>query len=155
MNEETFDKAHLEHALDFARGFIFNLHSHLTPNRQNRAWKEVKNVLEFCEQRKYTLKEIGWDEGMSDLSADFFRDYMATVLQYTSAGIGYLREGSFFDFLELTLRATSNAITGEVGVIGYTVGDVRRIFGGNVPDWYLKHKTEAFLTAPDDTDCWL
>lgn len=67
--------------------------------------------------------------------------------------------GRFGNMLSACVRAGFDvAVSPSGGVIGFTVGDLRDIFDGEIPDWiadqFAENKT-ALLAAGRDEDVWL
>jgi hypothetical protein len=64
--------------------------------------------------------------------------------------------------LSATCRAAMDVV-GEpgAGVLGWTVGDIKRMYDGQLPDWFdtgWKHKDDGYVklqNEPDNIGVWL
>lgn len=65
--------------------------------------------------------------------------------------------GRFGDMLSACVRAGFDlAVSPSAGVIGFTVGDLRGAFGGEIPDWVAGFFDPALpLNAADSEGVWL
>lgn len=77
--------------------------------------------------------------------------------QYKNGHVECAR-GRFGDMLLACVRAGFDvAVAPSAGVIGFTVGDLKEIFDGVIPDWIGQHfeNPEALLAARNDEGVWL
>lgn len=66
--------------------------------------------------------------------------------------------GRFGDMLSACVRAGFDmAVAPSGGVVGFTVGDLRSVFDGTIPDWIAEHFDDpaALLAAGHDEGVWL
>jgi hypothetical protein len=101
-----------------------------------------------------------WDgnEGnccVGDEVTEFFEKY----LRWNERKEEYV--GKFYDQITCCIRAGFDlAVKQSGGVVGFTAGDIREIFDGDVPDWVTKgwmkdNEPIDFSQIPDDACLWL
>jgi hypothetical protein len=77
--------------------------------------------------------------------------------EYKNGNVELVR-GRFGDMLAACVRAGFDlAVAPSAGVIGFTVGDLRDIFDGEIPDWVAGYFEDpaAMLSAGRDEGVWL
>lgn len=135
-----------------ARAMCHNFWPHLTDARKARLWADMQCFIDAHKDEPVD----GWQEDYCLL--DSFHDYF-----YYDYGASINREyGDFWEIddnpryfynqLRCVARASTNAVfpNDPAGVLGFTVGDMRRVFGGELPDWFLAQYERAAGEMPDD-----
>lgn len=94
------------------------------------------------------MKDWDWNgnEGccVRDQVYDFFDEYLEWNKKEQEYG------GKFFNQITCCLRAGFDlAVSPSAGVIGFTAGDLRRMWKGKVPGW-VKKEFENFDGLPDE-----
>lgn len=122
-----------ERALDFAERMCSKGYPHLTERRKARLWGEVREFLEYCLDQGAT----GWEENEleGDYPCDLFHDHFE---HFDMSDRDYHRgkEYRFIRMLSAVCRSAFDAVSGfPGGVWGFTVGDLRRMYNGQIPTW--------------------
>lgn len=161
MNELQYERWK-QLGLGLARGY-----RNLTAARQAKLLDEVEccigyvacNGLETVEDWDCPVERDGirWE-----CAGDRVRDYLwdgryEFERQYKNGNIKLVR-GRFGDTLTACVRAGFDvAVAPGGGVIGFTVGDLRDVFDGPIPDWVAGHFEDpaALLAAGRDEVAWL
>lgn len=127
------------------------------PNETDSRRKEIAgNVRDFFEGRQYGgdwAQMEDWDGNsdtvcVSDEVDDFFDDIRPDEWEDD-----YI--GSLFNQTVCCIRAGFDvAVKPSGGVIGFTAGDVRKMWDGKVPDW-VKAFWDDFDGIQDDEGVWL
>jgi hypothetical protein len=123
----------------------------------NRKQKLLSDAMVFIDEYA-ELEVCGWDQSPSypcDGMLETFSHYYASI--WSKRAISYRDNKHFYiDKLSNALRAGLNAALGDsYGVIGFTVGDVKRFFDGNTPDWFACRFDECLDNADNETGIWL
>lgn len=140
-----------------ARGMCYQGNPKATQARKDRLWREVESFIDEVEA--YNPKSWEDETYLCDWCSEFFIEYdyhwdrEGNYKDYTD------RQFHFFDMLESTCRASIDMLYGNYGggVLGYTIGDVKRILGvKKLPVWFLRQGWEKDLnTLPEETGLWL
>ena len=152
MRQQEFDRFR-----DFAERMCKHARPNKTPNRLRRLWYEIERFIDT--HRDYSFR--GWSEGdyLCDCVADYFSEYGDHI--YNPKREEYDQNPvKFYNMLKTVLRSAINVTFPDVpdgGVIGFTVGDIRRMYDGEIPDWFadLYQNPKAIKMAPDDYSIWL
>jgi hypothetical protein len=142
---------------DMARRLCYHAWPEKTNERKARLWKEALYFIE--EHAGYDLR--GWCESGGDdpYACDLFDDAF-----WDDYGRSIDRDEDintdpryFFNQLRCVIRASLNALFGDEGILGFTVGDLRRMFDGAIPDWISQQyeHPETLLQADDAAPVWL
>lgn len=141
----------------------------LTPRRRQKLLKEVENCIVWVVCNGLDTVE-DWDhsvhveESLHHESAgtrvdDYLWQHRYEFEREYRNGEVELVRGRFGDMLSACVRAGFDmAVTPSAGVIGFTVGDLRDVFGGSIPDWIADQFGEnkgALLAADHDVGVWL
>lgn len=126
-----------------------------TRHRKDRLWREAENFIDdypgFVD-----WDQTPWDGVYAcDAFGEYFCDYGSSIWDEDE---GYRDDPHlFYNQLRCALRAGLDAVSGECGIIGFTVGDVRHMFDGALPQWFANAYTDpkALIQAPDDAALWL
>lgn len=142
-------------------------YKNLTPARMAKLLDEVEccidyvvcNGLETVEDWDSGVRYgSGWHESVSTRVDTFLWDNRYEFERENKHGVEVVR-GRFGDMLSACVRAGFDmAVAPSGGVIGFTVGDLRDSFDGEIPDWiadqFAENKT-ALLAAGRDEGVWL
>lgn len=142
------------------RDFAFRMAERGYPNATpRRTEKIIENVKDYFHWREFhnDWPEINdWDGNkddyfLCDAVDDFFDDHRHWRRKTETYG------GCFYSQVTSCIRAGFDmAVEQSGGVLGFTAGDVRRMYDGNVPDWITGKDWEtAFELVPDDMPIWL
>jgi len=145
-----------ERMMDFAERLCFKGYPTLTDARKRKLWAEAKGFLETCIENGAT----GYEENPTDphgLPCDtyheYFERYDMSDAEYKlfDEGKGKKERNRFDSILSAICRSALDTLDGASGVFGFTVGDLRRMFDGEIPEWVagLYEKPEEVLKAPD------
>lgn len=132
-----------------------------TERRRSKLFAEVEDF--FDELRScHDPGEIGdWDGygahgkrellAVRDFATVFFDEYNHSW-GYNGGGENRSDRGRFYSQLLSTIRVGLDvAYRPSAGVVGFTAGDVRAIFDGSVPEWFLNLDWDTeFVDLPDD-----
>lgn len=148
---------------------LARVHENLTPARKARLAEEVENCIDWV-----VCNGLGtiddWDDGVrgkdgryahdsaGDRVDQFLWDNRYEFERERKSGCVDLVRGRFGDMLSACVRAGFDmAVEPSAGVIGFTVGDLRAIFNGVVPDWIAEHfeHPELLSAAAPDEGVWL
>lgn len=119
-----------------AKGMCFHLWENTTQKRKERLWKEVESFID--EVSEYDIK--GWEDEhyLCDWCPEFFESY-----DYHWARNGAYKDNTadqfhFFEMLTCVCRGSIGLITASGGMVwGFEVGDLKRVFDGEFPQWIL------------------
>lgn len=116
----------------------------VTDERREKIMNEVVGFIEM-----YEGDEIhGWDT-ITDHVSECFGEYLV-ISEDGEFG------GKFYNQISAVTRAGLDVATEEWGggVVGYTVGDVRKAYDGHIPDWVCK-AIGVDQDESDDVGVWL
>jgi len=163
MNELQYERWK-QMSLGLARNY-----TNLTPARRAKLLDEVECCIDWvvCNGLE-TVADWdsgvqygkGWHERYESVSArvdTFLWDNRYEFERENKHGVEVVR-GRFGDMLSACVRAGFDvAVSPSGGVIGFTVGDLRDIFDGSIPDWVAAHFEDpaAVLAAGRDEGVWL
>lgn len=134
----------------------------LTPARRAKLLAAIEDCLQevACEG----LDRVGtWDSGVridercwSESVSSLVNDYL-DAHRYAVGEPGGVRRGRFGTMLMACVRAGFDvAVAPSGGVVGFTVGDLRRIFDGALPDWVAGWFSPALApSVPSEAGVWL
>jgi len=147
-------KIQYERWKDFTYRMIYSgVLGNLTEARKERLWKEAKWFIE-----EYKAEPVdGWDGdyNLCDSFHEWFNDYLDSI--WKGDWEGYKNNPRYFaNQLEIVIRASVNAAIGEgSGVIGFTVGDLRQMYGGELPRWISGQYENLTRKTPDTAGVFL
>jgi hypothetical protein len=130
----------------------------LTPERKAKLIAEVENAIEIlCWD--FPLEDIqDWDGNAGKAYVcDEMDEYLWSNKFYLERRSGRVIYGHFGEMISACVRAGFDvAVKPSAGVLGFTVGDLRAIFGRKLPKWVSQWFEEP-LTAevPDSMGVWL
>jgi hypothetical protein len=135
----TLTQEQKERVLDFAKRMVFKGFKNLTQKRRERLWGDIEWFLTDALDEGYW----GWETGgrddtfcMSDWMSERFDrlKYPSARWEYKVLELGI--EPRYFQMLAGTCRAAMDIVNDfPGGVWGWTVGDIRRMYDGIIPDW--------------------
>jgi len=150
------EKIQFDRWQDFAIRMAQSVFETATKVRQE---KIIKNVKDYFSEREFQDDWDGindWDGNGDDyFLGDDVNDYFDIYRHWNSKTGEY--EGKFLNQITCCIRAGFDmAVKQSGGVVGFTVGDVRKMFDGKVPDWIKKRDWEnPFDSFADDSLIWL
>ena len=141
----------------------------LTPRRHKLLLEEVENCIDWvvCNgldtvddwDSSVRINERLYYESAGTRVDDFLWQHRYEFEREYRNGEVELMRGRFGDMLSACVRAGFDmAVAPSAGVIGFTVGNLRDVFDGNIPDWIAERFAEnrdALLAAGRDEGVWL
>lgn len=156
MKRIQCNRAHI-----LAKKFLKVCYDHWTPKRIARGLQEIGSLF-WCLERSLD-RYNGWDQGgpqyITDLCKEHFDADHYHIIRYRK---GYDRRNvweepranRFLAALETCIRAaidlTCPAQEGMPGVLGFTVGEIKRLHKRPAPLWFKKQVLEATMVSWDD-----
>lgn len=141
----------------------------LTPQRRKKLLEEIENCIDWVVCNGLDTVE-DWDSSVRRDGTLYYDSASTRVDDYLwqsryefersrrNGGVELVR-GRFGDMLSACVRAGFDmAVAPSAGVIGFTVGDLRDVFDGSIPDWIADQFGEnkpALLAAGRDEGVWL
>ncbi len=128
-----------------------------TEARRRKLYDELEGYLTWvgddgwADGAEYT-KFNSWDFDVSGHAESYFAQH------YHEDFNGEERGNKFLNQIMCCLRAGVDvAVKPSGGVVGFTIGDVRRMFGNRLPQWVRAFWDDQpdLDIAPDDTPVWL
>jgi len=141
----------------------------LTPRRMKKLLAEIEECIErivscgldtVADWDQSVQHGPGFHDHYQSASAsanDYLWDNRYKFERYINGEPEVIR-GRFGDMLLACVRAGFDvAVSPSAGVVGFTVGDLRDIFDGTIPDWIADHFSEpaALRSAPATDGVWL
>jgi len=127
---------------------------HATKHRREKLLAETERFFDYLDEYGLWQHMISWDDSLEgeayacDLFSELFDCY-----SHWSGRRQY--EGRFYSQLSGCIRAGMDvAAEPSAGVIGFTVGDVRRAFRWHLPKWFLD-LYPGIGNAPAGAGVWL
>lgn len=147
LSEEQKDRC-----LDFAERMIFKGYENLTDKRKGKLWGDVYWFLRDALDEGH----IGWESGCPDNTfsmADwcderFDRErFPSNRWEHKVCELG--QEPKYYTMLSATCRAAMDIISDfPGGVAGWTVGDIKRMYDGKLPEWFPTEGWEILGNGP-------
>ena len=149
-------KEQLDRWVDFARRMAMHCWPTATQRRRKKIIDAVDDYFENSEISSEWSNATDWDGnfGSFDVSVevrDYFDEYRHWCRREETYG------GWFYEQVTSCIRAGFDmAVEQSGGVFGFTAGDLRRMYSGNVPGWITDDRWETpFEQIPDDHGIWL
>ncbi len=124
--------------LDFARRYIHIGLSHYTCHRRALLWNEAEGFLQYCIDERCT----GWEKGPDSytMPCDIFDEHFeGEGYQESDAKWEKGRTNRFYEVLRFACRVAFDVVDHfPGGTLGLTVGIVRRMYGGTIPQWFCQ-----------------
>ena len=139
---------------DFSMRMAKTVYHHCTSQRQTKILENINNFFgerEFQDDYKqYTDWDgNGDDEILSSEVDEFFAGHRHWNPKTETAHEG------FYNQVSCCIRAGFDiAVNQSAGVVGFTCGQVRKMWNGKVPFWVKKEFVD-FDNIPDEDDVWL
>lgn len=118
----------------------------ITEQRKGRLVTELTGFLDAY--RADAPRITSWDNGdlpVCDEAMEWFDAH--------DHGEGH---NTFYTQIQCCLRSGLDLVAeASAGVLGFTVGDVRRMYEGTIPAWIAAQYNGDLTAAPDSADIWL
>jgi len=135
-------------------------------DQQKDILAEVKDYFKWRHYQEDWNTYEDWDSpteaGCSSLSTDVddFFEHLLPEQEEDEDYCEFLESDKYLDSLAnkcaCCIRAAFDiAVEQSGGVVGFTAGDLRNWYDGNVPDWMKDHWETPFDQIPDDDEIWL
>lgn len=143
-------------------GLAKNAYPSMTPARRKRLIAEIKEFIATVTYN-FDLDQIeDWDGNRGECYVcDELSDFLWNnryEFERERKGWTDVVQGKFGNTLSCCIRAGFDmAVAPSAGVIGYTAGDLRRIFDGRLPGWITARfgDPSALVLAGDHEGVWL
>ncbi len=133
------------------KAYCYGARTEATTARKDRLWGEAEPFID-----EYKDEPVdGWDNDycLCDHFVETFTDYEHDIwVEEDDWGGGYYKENHryFANHLRAAIRAGINAAVNDGhGVIGFTVGEVKEMFGDELPEWFACQYKECLINADD------
>ena len=128
-----------ERCLDFAKRFIFKGRENLTEARRKKLWSDAEWFLTDCLEEGYTSWD-GQDKESSYPPGDWFHErFDEMYFPNTPKWDRRLENGEeprYLHELNVVCRLAFDVIDNMPGgVWGISLGELRRMYGGQIPEW--------------------
>lgn len=142
-------------------GLAKNAYPNMTEARRKLLVAEIENFIDRVTYN-FDLDQINdWDGNVGrchvcDELSDYLWDNRYEFERERKGWVDVV-QGKFGNTLSCCIRAGFDmAVAPSAGVLGYTVGDLRRIFAGKLPTWVTSHFDATALAAAGDAEgVWL
>lgn len=145
MKRESRDKIKIltqeqkDRCLDFAKRMVFEGYENITQKRKERLWADVEWFLTDALEEGHW----GWETGspnetfaMCDWISERFgnHEYPSQRWEHKVCDLG--EQPKYFRILSATCRSAMDIIDDlPGGVWGWTLGDIKRMYDGEIPNW--------------------
>jgi hypothetical protein len=129
-----------DRCLDFAKRMVFKGYDNLTQKRREKLWSDVEWFLTDALEEGHW----GWETGSPEETfamCDWIRErfekdaYPSSRWEHKVCDLGI--EPKYFSMLSATCRAAMDIVNDFAGgVWGWTVSDIRRMYDGEIPNWF-------------------
>lgn len=125
----------IDRALDFCRRMIFKGYENLTERRRQKLWGHVEQFLrDMFEQGARGYED---DVYACDQLHEWFEHYEYPSARWEHKVIDLGIYPKYFAMLSATCRCGLDLVDDWAGgVWGWTVGDIRRMYDGELPPWF-------------------
>jgi hypothetical protein len=143
------DAIQFERWNDFTKNMIYAGLGNITQARKDKLWSEAESFI-----YGYRNEPVdGWDDEYC-LCDDFREHFVEYINDIWDDRAGWQKESQhyFANQLEIVIRAGVNVAceSDHAGVIGFTVGDLRTMYAGEIPEW-ITAQYEGMDAAEDAT----
>lgn len=150
----------------FSLGLAKNAYPTITTRRTERLMAEVEDCIDYVvcndlsaindwDRSEYRDGRLYEDSAGTRVDDWMWDNRFEREVEDRKGNIEVVR-GSFGTMIICCVRAGFDvAVAPSGGVLGYTVGDVRRIFDGEVPHWVNDFFSEPLGGASDQDAVWL
>ncbi len=141
-----------EHWKDFAARMGKTVYCAATSERQKKIQEELADYFWWRDYQNDWPSYTDWDgNGDECCLCDDVDDFFDKYSHWSRREERYT--GRLYEQITSCIRAGFDvAVKQSGGVLGFSVGDVRRMFGGEAPAWIT---SDNFANKPDDTPIWL
>jgi hypothetical protein len=150
-------KEQFERWKDFALRMAEHAYPRATEARKKKRVEEVADYF-YWRELQNDWPEIGdWDYNNCGYHPCSEVDEFFDKYRHWNEKIGWYDENRFHNQITSCIRAAFDfAVKQSGGVIGFTAGDIRRCWDGNVPEWIKEAGWEVpFDTIPDNDQVWM
>lgn len=155
------NKTQLKNWKKLSLGLARNSYKNITPERREKLLLAIEDFIEALIY-DYELSEIAdWDGNQGSVHiCDELSNYMwnrGYEFERTRKGWCEIQTGRFGTMLAACIRAGFDvAVSPSAGVVGFTVGDLRAVFGRRIPKWVTDFFDPPLPTdAPSSDGVWL
>lgn len=135
-----------ERLLDLAQRLCLQGYPNLTERRRARLWFLLESFLESC--LDYGITAWEGDEDAGDYFQETFSDFDISDRKFERDPD---QENKFHSTLNYIARCAFDAVSGfPGGTWGLSIGDFRRIYGGQLPGWWSEGEWEDGTGNPVD-----
>lgn len=160
------DAVEYERTREFAIAMARGGWEHMTEARREKLAAKVEYFFDvYLPSDHEALPRIrAWDQTDRDPEADgwaretYVCDLVSEFMERWTPERVWERngDGKFASCIAACIRAGMDvAAEQSAGVVGFTVGDVRRMYGGVIPDWVNEAYEGQLAAAADDAQVWL
>lgn len=137
-------------------GLALNAYPTITDARRNRLVSEVDNFIDMVVHNHGLEGILDWDGNRGSVYVgDELSDYLWNN-RYEFDSKDGSRLGNFGNMLSCCIRAGFDvAVAPSAGVIGFTAGDLRKVFKRRPPKWANDFFAEPLSTVSDCDGLWL
>ena len=151
MTSEQFERWQ-----DFSLRMAKHCYPKATDSRKTKILEEVKDYFYWRRLQKDWPEIMDWD-GNDDkyYLCDKVREFFEKYLHYSRREDEYT--GRFHEQIVCCIRAGFDiAVEPSSGVVGFTVGDLKQMYGGVIPEWIKCQEWDVSLDeAADSAEIWL
>jgi hypothetical protein len=139
----------------FATRMAKHCYPKTTDTRKAKILEEVKSFFTERRYQKDYSSFTDWDgNDGSECLTSYVDDFFEKYTHWNRREEFYT--GRFYEQVTCCIRAGFDvAVKPSGGVLGFTVGDVRRMWSGLVPDWVKEGWDSPFDAAQDNDAIWL
>jgi hypothetical protein len=143
----------VEHWKIFTKALCFGARPEATEARKQKLWAEAESFINLHADEPVD----GWDGDycLCDCFDDYFDRYLRHIWRDDD---GWYKDNPryFANHLHIAIRAGIDIVTEQPGgVLGFTVGDLRRMFNGGIPEWIACQFIGDLAGASGDAGIWL
>ncbi len=160
MNEKSLDRITIYNRwLEFALNLADILD--VTPTRKERIKKQVTSFITMYSPDSYAYADkpfpiLGWDRSSKDgiCIGDHAHEHFGKYELVDKHGEF---KGKFYNQIASCIRAGLDVAVPDTsggGVVGFTIGDIRRAYKNNIPQW-LNEVLSLCGDEPEDESIWL
>lgn len=153
---DTVTETQYERWKDFALRMARNGWEHITEARRGKIEEEVRSF--FYQLQDDWKKMVDWDESEDRelCCGDWFSEFLQSVEGYWQLSERRMENWRFEAQLHSCIRAGLDlASAPSAGVVGFTLGDLRRMYPEGLPDWVCEGYEKDLRSGPDDAGVWL
>lgn len=147
MTQEQYDNWK-----DFTTRMGATVYKNLTLKRKEKIKSQIANYFQWRDFQNDWPDILDWDGNGDDYFLGEAVDEFFDEYRHWSRKEGCYT-GKFYNQITCCIRAGFDmAVKQSGGVLGFSVGDIRQMYDGNVPLWVTPNH---FNNEPNDTPIWL